>query len=350
MSAQCGVAAGISAATARTSLLRALVSITSQLSTEQLSRLYTLAGAAIEATAIEGDISAARQLGLRQVCQEAEAHRLQLSHLARSHALCAVAYSRKHSQTAWELYSAMVASGEPIACITFERALTVCSTNRWHNAVPAIIRSAVEQMACPLSDTAIAHAIRAFRAAPTSEEAAISSTAAELRLRNAWGVIHEDHRMTLRQMNAFVEVYCSLGYWQEAVSLVLSARDRWPWMGDDADQTEDAVCHDGGGFANVHTFKPILATVAKEPYEEYFAVWDVMVLDSSVTPTADMMKEALNHALVGLKSAKRVVQLLELAYSRGIPISQDQLDQLRREASHVPAVQQLVRICTHLKT
>ncbi|KAF4755394.1 hypothetical protein FOZ63_005116 [Perkinsus olseni] len=89
--------------------------------------------------------------------------------------------------------------------------------------------------------------------------------------------------------------------------------------------------------------------VQGESFEEYFAVWDAMVLDCSVTPTPELMKEALHHALVGLKSAKRVVQLLELAYSRGIAISQDQLDQLRRDASHVAAVQQLVRICTHLK-
>ncbi|KAF4667231.1 hypothetical protein FOZ61_008549 [Perkinsus olseni] len=445
MAVQCSAA---SAAAARAGLLRALVTTNAQSGAEELSRLYSLAGAAIEATAAEGDVPAARQLVARmesegdvttnrnsfndsrrsdkfprlpvplsvysalarglasqgrgadcarlwdhvtkwrllkpdsdlfeaslhcgatakdpdlatRLLSEAEAHGVHLSHLARSHALGAVAHSRKHSRTAWELYasgdylegtcavdsySSMVASREPIACITFDRALTACSTNRWHNAVLSIVRSA-EQSACQLSETAIAQAIRAFRGArPASEEVAVSAAAAELRLRNAWGVIREDHRMTLRQMNAFVEVYCSLGYWQEAVSLVLSARERWPWMGDGA-KTEESGC-DGGGFANVHTFKPILAAVQGESFEEYFAVWDAMVLDCSVTPTPELIKEALQHALVGLKSAKRVVQLLELAYSRGIAISQDQLDQLRREASHVPAVQQLVRICTHLK-
>ncbi|KAF4716408.1 hypothetical protein FOZ63_032970 [Perkinsus olseni] len=456
------VISSASAATARAGLLRALVTINGQSGAEELSRLYALAGAAIEATAAEGDVPAARQLVARmeseggvttnhksfndsrrsdkfprlpvplsvysalarglasqgrgadcarlwdhvtkwrllkpdsdffeaslhcgatakdpdlatRLLSEAEAHGVHLSHLARSHALGAVAHSRKHSRTAWELYasgvslegtcavdsySSMVASREPIACITFDRALTACSTNRWHNAVLSIVRSAEQSVrlfaacsfhalpqACQLSEAAIAHAIRAFRGArPSSEEVAITTAAAELRLRSAWGVIREDHRMTLRQMNAFVEVYCSLGYWQEAVSLVLSARERWPWMGDGA-KTEEGGC-DGGDYANVHTFKPILAAVQGESFEEYFAVWDAMVLDCSVTPTPEMIKEALHHALVGLKSAKRVVQLLELAYSRGIAISQDQLDQLRRDATHVPAVQQLVRICTHLK-
>ncbi|KAF4755203.1 hypothetical protein FOZ62_026371 [Perkinsus olseni] len=452
------------AATARAGLLRALVTIKTQSGAEELSRLYALAGAAIEVRELSALSQAQLLLSRRQpprgtsllqdslwlgwnsrrsdkfprlpiplsvysalarglasqgrgadcarlwdhvtkwrllkpdsdffeaslhcgatakdpdlatrLLSEAEAHGVHLSHLARSHALGAVAHSRKHSRTAWELYasgdslqctcavdsySSMVSSREPIACITFDRALTACSTNRWHNAVLSIVRSAEQcvrlfaacpshalPQACQLSEAAIAHAIRAFRGArPSSEEVAVSAAAAELRLRNAWGVIREDHRMTLRQMNAFVEVYCSLGYWQEAVSLVLSARERWPWMGDGA-KTEESGC-DGGGYANVHTFKPILAAVQGESFEEYFAVWDAMVLDCSVTPTPELMKEALPHALVGLKSAKRVVQLLELAYSRGIAISQDQLDQLRRDASHVPAVQQLVRICTHLK-
>ncbi|KAF4720951.1 hypothetical protein FOZ62_004723 [Perkinsus olseni] len=46
-------------------LLRALVTINAQSGAEELSRLYSLAGAAIEATAAEGDVPAARQLVAR---------------------------------------------------------------------------------------------------------------------------------------------------------------------------------------------------------------------------------------------------------------------------------------------
>ncbi|KAF4674715.1 hypothetical protein FOL47_008764 [Perkinsus chesapeaki] len=421
-----------SAATARVGLLRALVSAgNGQMAAEKLPHLYALAGAAIEAMAMEGDISAARQLVARmeadgeasarmtdsrwpaktdrfprlpvplsiytslarglasqkriadcvrlwghvtkwrllkpdndffeamlsccaaakdsdlaaKLLTEADVHSVQLGQAARSNALGALAHSRKHGQTAWELYCSIVASAEPIPSITFERVLVACATNRWHHAIPRILQLA-DKSACPLGEAAIVHAIRAFREPLSSESIPrISAEAAELRMRNAWSVIGEDHKITLRQMNALVEVYCSLGYWQEAVSLVLSARERWPWMGEEA--ADRAT--DGEGFANVHTFKPIFIAIKDEPCETFFAVWDVMVLDCSITPTSEMIKEAINNALIHLKSAKRLVQLLELAYSRGIPISQDQLDLLRREASHVRSVQQLIQISSHLK-